>query len=189
MSTDRLARGELLTRLARAAIAAEWDSEGGASSTPPHPAWLDAPGAVFVTLTQASQLRGCIGSLEAHRSLAEDVQANARAAAFADPRFAPLRREELARTRIEVSLLSAPTAMDFRDEADALAQLRPGIDGVILEAGWHRATFLPQVWEQLPDPRQFIAHLKAKAGLPANAWPADIRLSRYTVEKYREAVA
>jgi AMMECR1 domain-containing protein len=76
--------------------------------------------------------------------------------------------------------------MHFADEADALAQLHPGIDGVVLEAGWHRATFLPQVWEQLPDPRQFMAHLKHKAGLAADYWSDEVRLSRYTVEKYKE---
>jgi AmmeMemoRadiSam system protein A len=98
------------------------------------------------------------------------VRANAIAAAFRDPRFAPLTAEELPRTRVEVSLLTAPVPMSFADEADALRQLRPDIDGVIFSAGNHRSTFLPQVWEQLPDPRQFMAHLKQKAGLPADYW-------------------
>jgi AmmeMemoRadiSam system protein A len=177
-------QGRLLTTLARAAIAREFAEPGAAL---PHPDWLDAPGAVFVTLTEAGQLRGCIGSLEAHRPLGEDLEHNARAAAFGDPRFPPLGEEELAGTRVEVSVLSRPEPMRFASEADALAQLRPGIDGVILEYGWQRATFLPQVWEQLPDPRQFMSHLKRKAGLNPDFWAEDIRLSRYTVEKFKES--
>jgi len=178
-------QGRLLTALARAAIAREFDEPGTAL---PHPDWLDAPGAVFVTLTEAGQLRGCIGSLEAHRPLGEDLEHNARAAAFGDPRFPPLRHAELPRVRVEVSLLSAATPMTFSDEADALRQLRPGVDGVILEHGWHRSTFLPQVWEQLPEPRLFLAHLKQKAGLATDFWADDVRLSRYGVEKFKEEV-
>lgn len=149
------------------------------------PEWRQ-PGASFVTLTRHGELRGCIGSLEAWRPLAEDVAANARAAAFRDPRFAPLTAGELAGIRVEVSLLTPAQPLPWRDEAEALAQLRPGIDGVILIAGRHRATFLPQVWEQLPDPANFLAHLKRKAGLAADYWGSDLRLERYTVEKWRE---
>jgi AmmeMemoRadiSam system protein A len=177
-------KGALLTALARAAIAERF---GTSPARLAHPDWLDAPGAVFVTLSEGGRLRGCIGSLEAHRSLAEDLLANARAAAFRDPRFPPVQAAELDHLRVEVSILSPAEPMQFTDEADALAQLSPGIDGVILEHGFHRATFLPQVWEQLPDRRVFIAHLKAKAGLPADFWAPDIRLSRYTVQKYAEA--
>jgi hypothetical protein len=177
--------GRLLTRLARAAIARRF---GRAIPSPPHPAWLDVPGAVFVTLTEAGQLRGCIGSLEAHRPLAEDLEANALAAAFRDPRFPPLEEGELDRLHVEVSILSKPEPMHFSNEADALSQLEPGVDGVILEHGWHRATFLPQVWDQLPNRRQFMAHLKAKAGLPTDFWAEDLRLSRYRVEKFEEHV-
>lgn len=176
-------KGRLLTGLARAAIAKRF---GNPEPILPHPDWLDRPGAVFVTLTQNGELRGCIGSLEAHRSLGEDLEENARAAAFRDPRFAPLAAEELARTRVEVSILSAPEPLRFTSEADALAQLRPGVDGVILEYGGHRATFLPQVWEQLPDKRVFMAHLKQKAGLLADFWADGVRLYRYTVEKFKE---
>jgi hypothetical protein len=176
-------KGRLLTSLARAAIAKRF---GQAEPILPHPEWLEAPGAVFVTLTQNGQLRGCIGSLEAHRPLAEDLDANAQAAAFRDPRFTPLSEAELARTRVEVSVLSHPEPMHFTCEADALAQLRPGVDGVILEYGSHRATFLPQVWAQLPDKRDFMAHLKQKAGLKADFWADGVRLSRYTAEKYKE---
>jgi uncharacterized protein len=184
MNTHSPEQGRLLVALARQAIASEFDDP---SSELPHPDWLDQRGAVFVTLTQHGELRGCIGSLEAHRALFDDLQSNARAAAFKDPRFPPLSRDELARTRVEVSLLSPAQPMRFSSEADALAQLRPDIDGVILEHGWHRATFLPQVWEQLPEPRQFMANLKHKAGLAADFWADDLRLSRYQVEKFKEA--
>lgn len=181
MNTDD--KGRLLTGLARAAIARQF---GIGSPIQSHPAWLEEPGAVFVTLTLHGQLRGCIGSLEAHRSLGRDLEANAQAAAFHDPRFPPLERGELDLIHIEVSILSAPETMHFTSEADALQQLRPGVDGVVLQSGWHRATFLPQVWEQLPEPHQFIAQLKRKAGLPADYWSDEMQLSRYTVAKYEE---
>lgn len=176
-------KGRLLTAVARGAIAKAF---GLPAQRPALPEWLFQPGATFVTLTQEGQLRGCIGTLEAHRSLAEDLEHNALAAAFEDSRFPPLVEEELDRTRVEVSILSKPEPMRFKDEADALAQLRPGVDGVILEAGWHRATFLPQVWEQLPDPAKFMIHLKHKAGLASDYWSEDLHLSRYTVEKFKE---
>lgn len=176
-------QGRLLIALARNAIADEF---GETCMDLPHPDWLDEPGAVFVTLTQNGELRGCIGSLEAHRALIDDLHANARAAAFQDPRFPALSRQEFAATRVEVSILSPAEPMRFSAEADALAQLRPGIDGVILEYGRHRATFLPQVWEQLPEPRQFMANLKRKAGLETDFWADNIELSRYQVEKFKE---
>jgi len=176
--------GSVLLRLARDAIAGQFGMtvEAPDTSAP----WLQHPGATFVTLTQAGRLRGCIGSLEAHRPLWQDVRANAVAAAFRDPRFAPLTAEELPATRIEVSLLSPQQPMPFSSEADALAQLRPGVDGVVLEYGRHRGTFLPQVWEQLPTREEFLAHLKLKAGLPARFWDDAMRLSRYTVDKWQE---
>ena len=111
---------------------------------------------------------------------------NAIAAAFRDPRFPPLSRDEFADLQIEVSLLSEPEIVSFHDEADALAQLRPGIDGVILSSGGRQATFLPQVWESLPDRREFIMHLKRKAGLRDDFWSADVTLARYQVRKYKE---
>jgi len=182
-------QGRLMIALCRQAIASEFfDTPAQFTQRQlPHPAWLDEPRAVFVTLTLEGRLRGCIGSLEAHRALFEDLQANARAAAFKDPRFPPLSRAELDTVRIEISILSPPLPMRFTDQADALAQLRPGLDGVILEHGWHRATFLPQVWEQLPEPRQFIAQLKRKAGLVEDFWADDLKLSRYQIEKFEEA--
>jgi uncharacterized protein len=148
--------------------------------------WLQQKAACFVTLTQQDQLRGCIGTLEAHRPLLDDVTHNARAAAFQDPRFSPLTSEELGRTEIEISLLSAMQAMNFSDEQDALEQLQPGIDGLVFEFDRYRSTFLPQVWEQLPEVTDFIAHLKQKAGLPADFWADDVRLYRYSVSKWKE---
>lgn len=148
--------------------------------------WLQEAGATFVTLTQNLQLRGCIGSLQAYRPLLQDIKANAYAAAFRDPRFSPLQAHELDETEVEVSLLSAMQPLQFRDEQHAWSQLRAGLDGVVLEFGAHRSTFLPQVWEQLPEVRDFIARLKQKAGLPAAFWHEEVRLYRYTVQKFRE---
>ena len=176
--------GSHLLALARAAIARALQVE--AAVTDARGSWLDAPGACFVTLSKHGALRGCIGSLEAHRSLRLDVQANAVAAALHDPRFAPLNVPEFGLTDIEVSLLSAPQPLHCVDERDALAQLRPGLDGLVLVFGAQRSTFLPQVWEQLPDPRGFLAQLKRKAGLTPNFWHSELRLQRYTVEKWKE---
>lgn len=176
--------GTTLLTLARNAIAAHFGRLQIAADDCPA---LHEIGATFVTLTQHGELRGCIGSLEAWRPLADDVAKNALAAAFRDPRFKPLTVEELAVTRVEVSLLTPPAPMSFTSEADALGQLRREIDGVILTAGQRRSTFLPQVWEQLPDPAHFMAHLKQKAGLAASYWGPDIRLERYGVKKWKEA--
>ena len=176
-------KGQTLIRLARAAIAREL---GFVSHDLPRSDWLEEPGATFVTLTLHGKLRGCIGSLESHRPLVDDVRQNAISAAFRDPRFAPLTKEEFAEVVIDVSLLSTPEPISFTSEENALAQLHPGRDGVILAWSRHRATYLPQVWEQLPDPHVFISHLKNKAGLPEDFWSDDIRLSRYTVRKWRE---
>ena len=151
----------------------------------PHP-WLDTPGAAFVTLTQQGALRGCIGSLTAYRSLREDVAANAVNAAVRDPRFPPLTADELPDTHIEVSVLSASEPYPFTDRADALSRLRPGVDGLILEYGSHRGTFLPQVWDSLSEPDEFLAHLVRKAGLPAGWWDDGAGLSRYSVKAFEE---
>ncbi len=175
--------GEALLARARNAIASEL---GGAQvKEPEHPA-LHQPGATFVTLTRQGELRGCIGSVEAFRPLGQDVRENARAAAFRDPRFAPLRAGELAATRVEVSLLTPAEPIRFANEEDAVRQLRQGIDGVILESGRHRGTFLPQMWERLPDPRKFMYELKRKAGLAEDFWSKDLRLYRYEVQKWSE---
>lgn len=176
--------GTTLLQLARNAIAAKLGRPVIAPVDLPE---LHKSAATFVTLTQDGELRGCIGTLEAWRPLGLDVQENACSAAFRDPRFEPLRAAELPITRVEVSLLTPAEPMSFSNEADALAQLRPDIDGIIFTAGRHRSTFLPQVWEQLPDPATFMAHLKQKAGLPASYWGPNIQLERYSVKKWQEA--
>jgi AmmeMemoRadiSam system protein B/AmmeMemoRadiSam system protein A len=179
-------KGETLLKLARSEIASKlW--EGAAKNF--RAAWLQEPGASFITLTRQGELRGCIGSLEAHRPLEIDVRENAVAAAFHDPRFMPLSRGEFDAVRVEVSLLSPSEPLEVEDEAAALAALRPHVDGVVFEYGHHRSTFLPQVWEQLPDPDEFLAYLKRKAGLPMDFWAEQVRLSRYTVTKWKEQMA
>lgn len=178
--------GDVLLKLARGAIARQLGlSALEVEASMPR---LNAPGATFVTLTANGQLRGCIGTLEAYRPLRDDVQHNARAAAFRDPRFLPVTAAEWPQVRVEVSLLSTPEPLPVRDEADLCAKLQPGVDGVIFQAGLRRSTFLPQVWEQLPKPRLFLAHLKEKAGLPADYWGDDVRVWRYGVQKWKEGV-
>lgn len=185
MTTDEL--GHALLSIARNAIGERFGQAAApVSVTLSATAELTALGASFVTLTQSGKLRGCIGSLQPYRPLADDVAGNAVTAAFRDSRFAPLSAEELAHTRVEVSLLTAAEPIAFADEADALARLRPGVDGVILICGERRSTFLPQVWESLPEARQFMAQLKLKAGLPADYWDGKISLARYGVQKWKE---
>lgn len=176
--------GSALLARARNAIAGSLGLATGPE--PDHPA-LHRPGASFVTLHRHGQLRGCIGRLEAgHHSLEVDVRRNARSAAFEDPRFAPLTADEWAGLRLEVSLIGEAEPLPARSEAEALARLRPGVDGVILAWHGHRATFLPQVWQQLPEPGLFLAALKQKAGLAPDHWDADLRLSRYVVQVFDE---
>lgn len=177
--------GQVLLPIARATIDQRLGGNSAALNTA-LPAWVNQKGASFVTLTQSGQLRGCIGTLEPYRSLLEDVKENAVSAATRDPRFQRMHHDELAYTDIELSVLSPLEAMAFNSEKNALAQLRPGVDGIIFE--WHgrRSTFLPQVWEQLPNPAEFMGHLKMKAGLPSNFWAEDVNLARYTVSKWRE---
>jgi AmmeMemoRadiSam system protein A len=176
--------GRVLVALARGAIGAEF---GLPAANGAEHAALDEPGATFVTLRQDAELRGCIGSLEARRKLALDVRANAVAAAFRDPRFPPLAAREFGKTSVEVSLLSAHEPMMFDDEEHLLAQLRPGVDGVVLQYGRHRATFLPQVWESLPEPRAFVAALRQKAGVAAEVRATMVNVARYTVLKWTES--
>jgi AmmeMemoRadiSam system protein B/AmmeMemoRadiSam system protein A len=176
-------RGPTLLAIARAAIA---QALGRSAAMPADALWLQAPGATFVTLTQLGRLRGCIGSLQAQRPLLDDVRANAVAAALRDPRFAPLAMHELDAVRMGVSLLSPIVPMPVIDQADALAQLRVGVDGLVFECQGRRSTFLPQVWEQLPTAQDFLDQLKVKAGFAANFWAADIQLHRYTVAKWEE---
>lgn len=176
--------GQALVAIARNAVGAELGR--GRGGVPSHGA-LGAPGATFVTLTQRGELRGCIGSLAAARPLRDDVHANAIAAAFRDPRFPPLSAIEFDVTHIEVSLLSASSPIAAADETALLRTLVPGVDGVILEFGRHRATFLPQVWDTLGDPRAFLDALMRKAGLAPGFWHPEIRFSRYAVTKWTES--
>ncbi|HTP62046.1 MAG TPA: AmmeMemoRadiSam system protein B [Burkholderiales bacterium] len=177
------AAGRTLIEIARGAIA----NGLGLSSVPVkrnHLSWLLQPGATFVTLTKDGQLRGCIGSLSASRPLGQDVASNARAAAFEDPRFPKMTRDEWPRCKLEVSLLSAAKPIRFADEADLYQQIVAGEDGLILECEGKRATYLPQVWEVLPDKRSFMLELLKKAGLPEDTRLAHCKISRYRVAKF-----
>jgi AmmeMemoRadiSam system protein A len=140
--------------------------------------------ATFVTLNIDDELRGCIGTLEAHHPLVIDVAHNARSAAFHDPRFSPLTKSEFDRLQIHISILGIPEPMSFTSEHDLIQQLRPGLDGLILSAAGRRGTFLPSVWEQLATPEEFFAHLKLKAGLPMSYWSDDVKVERYTTESF-----
>lgn len=175
--------GPILLDRARRAIAHTL----GTAPAPAADPRLEERGATFVTLTRNGELRGCVGSVRAQRSLGEDVVYNAVGAATRDPRFPPLTRSELDGIRIEVSLLSEPEFLDFADEAGLLRQLRPGVDGLLLFAGCRSATFLPQVWEQLNEPEAFLAALKRKAGLPVERPANNLMAARYTVRKWKEA--
>ncbi len=175
-----LERGPILLAIAREAI------EDLAGPVPTREGrWLREPGASFVTLRLEDELRGCIGSLEARRALGEDVAWNARAAAYRDPRFPPVVRDEIARLRVEVSVLSPQEPLPAASEAEALERMRPGVDGICFTFREFRSTFLPQVWESLPEPVDFLGELRRKAGLPARFWHDEVRLTRYTVEKFR----
>ncbi len=168
---ERAVRGELLEPL---------DLE----SLPDH---LRQPGCTFVTLTCLGELRGCIGALEVRRPLAEDIFEHAVAAALQDYRFPPVLPDELSEIEIEVSCLTPPQALEYNDAADLLNRLRPGIDGVTLRDGWRRATFLPQVWEKLPDPEMFLGHLCDKMGAAPDLWRRKkLEVSVYQVEEFHE---
>jgi AmmeMemoRadiSam system protein A len=176
--------GSVLLVIARSAIAG---SLGLRPTTDPGHTELSRPAATFVTLKMRDELRGCIGTLEPFRPLSQDVRENAIGAAFRDPRFRPLTAAEFEATSVEVSLLSASELLDVAAEDDLLARLRPGCDGLTLECGRHRATFLPQVWEQLADPQDFVTALKRKAGLPGDFWSPRIAVSRYQVTKWTQS--
>ena len=183
--------GDVLLSTARTAIAQMLGRTTSHVPTAAHagtpPAWARMPGASFVTLKKGGRLRGCIGSFAAQRPLLEDVRANAVAAATRDPRFAPMTPDELPAVAIEVSILSAPRPLQVSSLAEAYAALRPGVDGVNLETGaYRRATLLPQMWQQLPDPAQFLSHLWLKAGLAPGIWPEGTTLQTYTVRAWHE---
>ncbi len=148
---------------------------------------LQADGATFVTLTINGRLRGCIGALEPYQPLLQDVREHALAAARNDYRFSPVRPEELDKIEIEISRLTQPVPLDYDDALDLLKKLRPGVDGIVLKDGHRRATFLPQVWEQLPDPKVFLSELCAKMGAPSNLWQRKkLDVLIYQVEEFHE---
>jgi hypothetical protein len=175
-------KGRVLIAIAREAIAAggEWRARDDWAEP-----WLREHGASFVTLRNHGELRGCIGTIEAHRPLGADVANNAYAAAYRDHRFEPLGPAERGLVEVEVSVLSQRAPLAAASEAEAIAQLRPHVDGVVFQYGFNQATFLPQVWESIPDPLDFLMELRLKARLPARFWHAEVKLSRYTVDKYR----
>ncbi len=149
-----------------------------------YPATLRPLRAAFVTLEIGGQLRGCIGALAAYQPLVQDVATHAHAAAFEDPRFPELQPDEFPKLDIFISVLSPPEPMHFSSEEELLNQVRPGVDGLILHFRHYRATFLPAVWENLPDPYLFLAQLKHKAGLPLDFWSPELRVERYTTEYF-----
>ena len=184
---DRTDRGTLLA-LARQSIEHGLE-HGRALELDPdtYPASLQAKRAAFVTLETHGALRGCIGHLEAIQPLVRDVAENAFAAAFRDPRFPPLPRRELEDLAIEISVLTPAQPLSFASEEDLLTLIEPGRDGLILETEVARGTFLPTVWESLPQPRDFLRHLKRKAGMTPDYWSDDIRILRYRTESFSDS--
>ena len=148
---------------------------------------LREDGASFVTLTEFGELRGCVGALEAYQPLVQDVCEHAAAAALEDYRFQPVRLDEVANLEIEISRLTPPIPLEYEHPLDLLRLLRPGIDGVVLRDGLRRSTFLPQVWEKVDRPEEFLSHLCLKMGAPANLWQRKIlTVSTYQVEEFKE---
>jgi len=170
--------GRVLLDLARAAIA---ETFGGPKVVrPAHDGWLDEPAAVFVSLHRHGELRGCIGSIEAHRPLFVEVLDKARAAAFEDTRMLPVRADELPELDIEISVLRPMEPIEAGSQDALLRQLQPGIDGLVLRSREGNALFLPSVWKELPDPKSFLTHLMRKARL--TRWPPDLRAYRFTAD-------
>lgn len=187
---DRLTEeeGEYLISLARRTIEKELLNRETSGDPGPVPSekFKEKRG-TFVTLTIDGQLRGCIGHIVPQESLLEGVRVNAVNAAFQDPRFPSLSKEELGKIKVEVSILTDPRPLEYRDALDLLDKLRPGVDGVIIKKGYHQATFLPQVWEQLPDKKEFLTHLCLKAGLNGDEWErGDLEVLTYQVQAFEE---
>ncbi len=188
--SDKLTNDEknILLRIAREAM--EYAVKGKA--LPPLDVQTLTPllrevGASFVTLTIQDDLRGCIGALEAYQPLAEDVREHAIAAALQDPRFPPVKESELSRIKLEVSRLTAPQLLEYSSSEELLKKLRPHVDGVIIRDNHRRATFLPQVWEKIPDPAEFLGHLCQKMGVRAGHWrEAKLQVYIYQVEEFHE---
>jgi AmmeMemoRadiSam system protein A len=190
MDTDLLTPEEqkILLQLARQALEQAVRGEPirpvDLKSLPPR---LRKPGATFVTLTMDGNLRGCIGALEPYQPLAEDVREHAIAAALDDYRFMPVQEYELPFIRIEISYLTLPTPLEYQTPEELLARLRPGIDGVVIRDGFRRATFLPQVWEKLPEKEEFLSHLCEKMGAPPDYWRRKhLQVETYQVQEFHE---
>ena len=182
-SLVELARQTLMERLGQQVPQSKIDALNAALKDP----CFQMACGTFVTLKISGQLRGCIGNLASNETPLSGIRRNAVNAAFHDPRFAPLRAAELDRVEIEVSILSEPKPLSYHDGADLLKKLRPGVDGVTIGLGHASATFLPQVWEQLPEPQDFLAHLCMKAGLAAEAWEKHrLEVSTYQVQHFEE---
>lgn len=179
--------GKRLLKLARETIAQRLGLVEAVDRSGLDAAELQQDLATFVTLTIGGRLRGCIGNLEPNGPLLESLVTNARQAAFHDHRFSPLGKDEFERLHMHISILTRPERLDYLDGADLLKKLRPKIDGVIIEKGAARATFLPQVWEQLPRPEQFLEHLCLKAGLHRSAWQgSELDVYVYQVQSFEE---
>lgn len=176
-------QGDILLRLARGAI---HEALGLRGLRCLDATWLNEPGASFITLTRRGKLRGCIGTIEAKRPLGDDVKSNAVAAATRDPRFDPLNSSELFDLSVEVTVLSPLQRLHFQTEQQAIAQIRPDVDGIVLTYQDKRGTFLPQLWEHVKSTEEFLAQLKKKTGLSSSFWDSEIHLQRFTVEKWRE---
>lgn len=172
----------MLLRVARASIEHRLRGEKLRVELTEYSEGLRDPGASFVTLMLRGELRGCVGSLEAKRPLVVDVAHNARAAAFDDPRFPALTPDEGGQLELHISVLSALEPIACEHEGDVIRALRPGVDGLVIEEGRLRATYLPTVWDSLPEPREFLRQLKRKAGLSPDHWSTRLRVRRYTIQ-------
>jgi AmmeMemoRadiSam system protein A len=179
-----MSRSATLLHLARAAIERRF---GGAPLEKPADApWLDEPRAVFVTLKKHGELRGCVGQLTARQSLYDAVIDAAQAAAFRDTRFSPVSEDEVKELHLEISVLSPLERLDVQGEAQTLAALRVGVDGVVLTSGTRSAVFIPEMWKELPDPKEFLWYLRRKARLPIDRWPDELKVERFTAELHEE---